>query len=88
MLLIIYLKLVVKFPIIIKIYNCPPFGKYTKCNPAGCAGNTICMLDNDCPGQGGKCIEGSCICCQEGNNCKDDDWCGTGKCVKGKCVVK
>lgn len=66
-------------------YNCPPFGKYTKCNPAGCAGNTICMLDNDCPGQGGKCIEGSCICCQEGNNCKDDDWCGTGKCVKGKC---
>jgi len=66
-------------------YNCPPFGNYTKCNPAGCAGNTNCEIDDDCPGQGGKCIKGSCVCCQQGNDCESDEWCGTGKCVKGKC---
>ena len=68
-----------------KEYDCPPFGRYAKCNPGGCAGGTTCKADVDCPGVSGKCIRGKCLCCQQGNDCRYETDCGGGSCVEGKC---
>lgn len=64
---------------------CPPFGLYAKCNPGGCANKTRCEQDVDCPGVGGVCTNGKCVCCSPEAKCKQDRDCGTGDCVNGKC---
>ena len=65
---------------------CPPFGVYAKCNPGGCASGTNCSTDANCPGEGGVCTGGQCVCCGPNNICSVDRECGTGKCTEGKCV--
>ena len=65
-------------------YLCPPYAKYAKCNPAGCATNTICKKDSECPGQGGKCLSGVCICCKQDNECSTNDDCAAGTCGPNK----
>jgi hypothetical protein len=69
-------------------YMCPPYGLYAKCNPAGCAGNTHCKHDSDCPGKGGVCTHGKCVCCGPGNACSNDRQCGKGQCVNSVCQCK
>lgn len=65
---------------------CPPFGVYAKCNPGGCASSTNCSTDANCPGEGGVCTGGQCVCCGPNNTCSVDRDCGTGQCTSGKCV--
>jgi hypothetical protein len=67
-------------------YYCPPFGVYAKCNPGGCANKTLCETNIDCPGVGGVCTNGICVCCSEGADCKKNLDCGTGQCQEdGTC---
>uniref|UniRef100_A0A6C0BPG1 Uncharacterized protein n=1 Tax=viral metagenome TaxID=1070528 RepID=A0A6C0BPG1_9ZZZZ len=66
-------------------YFCPPYAEYAKCNPSGCARNTACEEDADCPGTGGVCTNGKCVCCSPGASCNDDRDCGEGKCKEGLC---